>query len=372
VRVGFVKASSREPANRRRDVYVELSAAFAARDDDTLRSLVFASAPTWRAWGASHVLPVNGTGVFVKRVPITDVELARPLSTRNLFRLPGYYSYGVGSAGFGVFRELATHEKASDWVLSGSATGFPLLYHHRVMPRVEPAPPFPMPLADYVTYWNSSKAVARYIEARQRATHELWFVIEFVPHTLDDWITVNQERTEDAIVALCQTVTFLRQHGIAHFDAHFGNVLTDGADYYLADFGLALDETFELSASERRFLDRHQHYDYGTVLWCLASVLRTMYRSLPPAAREEVGRGFRRDASTEDQEIVALVDNAEDLRRTGALRLEPAFVDALHRYREVIVFMDRFLYGMRSKRKNVRYDDGKLERLLHSAGAPIT
>ena len=55
-------------------------------------------------------------------------------------------------------------------------------------------------------------------------------------------------------MALCQTVTFLRQHGIVHFDAHFGNVLTDGDEYYLADFGLALDGTFELTATERRFL----------------------------------------------------------------------------------------------------------------------
>ena len=56
----------------------------------------------------------------------------------------------------------------------------------------------------------------------------------------------NQKRTDDAFAALCQTVTFLRQHGIVHFDAHFGNVLTDGDEFYLADFGLVLDGTFEL------------------------------------------------------------------------------------------------------------------------------
>jgi serine/threonine protein kinase len=311
--------------------------------------------------------------VFVKRVPLTDVEFARPLSTRNLFRLPTYYSYGVGSAGFGVFRELSTHEKATEWVLSGAAPGFPLLYHHRVMLRLEPAPPFPIPLDDYVVYWNSSKSVARYIQARQQATHEIWLVIEFVPHTLGDWIATNQERTSDVIAALCHTVTFLREHGIVHFDAHFGNVLTDGETHYLADFGLALDSSFELTASERRFLDRHQYYDYGTVLWCLADVIRTMFRSLPPAAREEVAGGLGRDTSTDDEGIlVALIDDAEHLRRTGALRLEPAFVEALHRYRDVILFMDQFLRGMRGKHKNAPYDDGTLERLLHRAGAPIS
>jgi hypothetical protein len=319
------------------------------------------------------VVSVNGTTVFVKRVPLTDVELAHPSSTRNMFRLPGYYNYGVGSAGFGVFRELTTHEKATQWVLSGAAPGFPLLFHHRVMSRLEPAPPFPIPFDDYVTYWNSSKTVARYVQARQEAVHEVWFATEFVPHTLFDWMTTNQERTEDALLALCQTVTFLRRHGIVHFDAHFGNVLTDGDRYYLADFGLALDESFELTASERRFLDRHQYYDYGIVLWSLSSVLRTMFRSLPADARDEVAAWFGAATATDDHEtLVALVDNAEHLRRTGRLPLEPAFVEALHRYRDVVVFMDRFLHRIRGKHKRARYDDGTLERLLHEARAPIT
>jgi len=166
-------------------------------------------------------------------------------------------------------------------------------------------------------------------------------------------------------------VTFLHERGVLHFDAHFGNVLTDGDAFYLADFGLALDATFELTATERRFLDRHQYYDYGTVLWSLGSVIRTMFGSLPPAVREEVARGFGRPATDGQETLVALIDNAEELHRTGALGLEPAFVEALHRYREVIDYMDRFFHGMLGKRKNVRYDDGTLERLLHRARAPI-
>lgn len=44
-------------------------------------------------------------------MPLTDVEL-RPenvRSTANLFGLPTFYQYGVGSAGFGARRELAVH-----------------------------------------------------------------------------------------------------------------------------------------------------------------------------------------------------------------------------------------------------------------------
>ena len=58
--------------------------------------------------GAATLVQVNGVPVFVKRVPLTDLE-RRPenmRSTANLFRLPCNYQYGVGSAGFGAWREL--------------------------------------------------------------------------------------------------------------------------------------------------------------------------------------------------------------------------------------------------------------------------
>ena len=31
----------------------------------------------------------------------------------------------------------------------------------------------------------------------------------------------------------------MNTHGLVHFDAHFGNVLTDGRRLFVADFGLA-------------------------------------------------------------------------------------------------------------------------------------
>ena len=40
---------------------------------------------------------------------MTEQEYAYVHSTRNRFRLPTYEQYVVGSAGFGVFRELGSH-----------------------------------------------------------------------------------------------------------------------------------------------------------------------------------------------------------------------------------------------------------------------
>ncbi len=103
-------------------------------------------------------------------------------STKNRFRLPEYYQYGVGSAGFGVFRELETHRRTTDWVIQGEIESFPLLLHARVMSRAEQTEDPRFRLEEYVARWNGSKAVANYIAARARASHEMWLVLERFPH----------------------------------------------------------------------------------------------------------------------------------------------------------------------------------------------
>ena len=45
------------------------------------------------------MLDVDGVAVFAKRIPLTDLELAHPHSTANLFELPVYCQYGVGGPG---------------------------------------------------------------------------------------------------------------------------------------------------------------------------------------------------------------------------------------------------------------------------------
>ena len=74
-------------------------------------------------------------------------------SARNTFRLPDYYHYGVGSAGFGVSRELATHRRATEWVMNGIES-FPLLYHARVITRAAPSDDLRFTLDEYVARWK--------------------------------------------------------------------------------------------------------------------------------------------------------------------------------------------------------------------------
>ncbi|MDJ0346449.1 protein kinase family protein [Streptomyces sp. H10-C2] len=244
--------------------------------DHRLGEVVAAAAPLGSGIGGrSAELDIDGTRVFVKRVPLTDIEL-RPenaRSTANLFGLPMFYQYGVGSAGFGAWRELAVHTMTTHWVLGNEYEGFPLMYHWRVLPDSPPEG-----FADFlggvdqaVTHWEGSSTVRERLEAIGRASSSLVLFLEHVPQTLAAWLNDRRDATPEGgdgspypwvEEALARGAAFMSSRGLVHFDAHFLNVLTDGQVLYFADFGLALSSGFELSAAEAEFLSNHLAYDH--------------------------------------------------------------------------------------------------------------
>ncbi|MGW0533899.1 protein kinase family protein [Streptomyces sp. NPDC003032] len=226
--------------------------------------------------GRSAELDVDGTRVFVKRVPLTDIE-SRPenaRSTANLFGLPMFYQYGVGSAGFGAWRELAVHVMTTDWVLRDEYAGFPLMYHWRVLPD---SPPEGFVdefggIDGAVSYWEGNAAVRGRLEAIGRSSYSLVLFLEHLPGTLAEWLggrrdaPASQTDGEGLSYAwvddsLGRGAAFMSSRGLVHFDAHFANILTDGDLLCFADFGLALSTDFELSADETAFLADHLAYD---------------------------------------------------------------------------------------------------------------
>ena len=115
-----------------------VSAALARLSDDHLAARV-ADAPVDSVGigGAAARIDIDGVPVFVKRIALTDRELAHPRSTVNLFDVPLYCQYGLSrwaGPGFGAWRELAANEITTAAVLSGRTGAFPLLYHWRVLP----------------------------------------------------------------------------------------------------------------------------------------------------------------------------------------------------------------------------------------------
>jgi hypothetical protein len=224
--------------------------------------------------GESRLLDVEGTPVFVKRIPLTDLE-RRPdnvMSTANLFRLPSFYQYGVGSTGFGVWRELAAHTITTNWVLAGRSQGFPLMFHWRALPE----PTMPAPTGEQraerdraVAYWDGSPAVFERLEALAHASASVVLFLEHVPQTLAAWLTeqvgAGDTRSQRAIAMvddwLRSDVASMNASGLFHFDAHFENLLTEGRRLYFADLGLATSPSFDLSDPEVAFLDKNRTDD---------------------------------------------------------------------------------------------------------------
>ena len=356
----------------RRAAYSALSSRLAHFDDREFRSVLKPTAARSSAWGHSYATAIGDSKVFVKRIPLTELEAANPWSTTNLFRLPIYYSYGVGSAGFGAWRELVGHIKTTNWVLEGATPSFPLLLHHRVLPRSATQSDL-TGLEPYVKRWNSSRAIDNFMRARANAPTEIWLVLEHVPHEMTDWLLEHQSRVEDVVAELCRVTGFMREHGMVHFDLHFGNVVTDGESIHVVDFGLVSDQQFKLTKTEREFLERHRHYDLAESIACIGFAVLWAVEDWDETTRAQAMRQHAwlgSDASRSGL-LASIIDNVDSLA-SGPLVIEPIYAEALRRYREVILYMREFLTTMRNNpRKNTRYDDDQVRGLLAAAGLPI-
>ncbi|MGW5660673.1 protein kinase family protein [Streptomyces sp. NPDC003758] len=253
-----------------------VSTSLALCSDRRLHELVGAATPIGSGIGGKTVLlEVDGTPVFVKQLRLTDLE-RRPEnvhSTANLFGVPSFCQYGIGTVcgpQFGAWRELAVHTMTTNWVIAGDYEGFPLTYHWRVLP--DAGQPLPEELADVeraVAYWGGGSGVRRRIEALQQSTASLMLFLEYIPQTLHDWLGVQIGAGDEVAGRACAMVdnelqagtSFMNSRGLLHFDAHFKNILTDGRRLYFADYGLALSSRFDLSRDEAAFHDRHRGHD---------------------------------------------------------------------------------------------------------------
>jgi hypothetical protein len=362
--------SARDADELRRARHAKLSAAIADLDDGELLEL-FASSEPNTGWGRHQAVEIAGTSVFVKRIPVTDLERANAYSTRNLYELPLFYQYGVGSAGFGVFRELAMHMKTTQWVLDGAIANFPIMYHHRIVPRAKEKPQINEEQLDrYERYWGGSSSVRAYSADRFQATHELAVLLEYFPHTLHPWLMTRQDRLPRFLEELRHSVDFLRTHGVIHFDAQPHNIVTDGQDIYLTDFGLALDRAFELSDEEIAFFDGHTHYDYGEVLWSTGYLIAAAYNALSDGEKVVIKEKLRiAEAGPLADSLLPLVDNVELLADDPRLNFRPEYVAAVMRYRPIIHLVQDFFVALRANpRKDTPYPHAELRRLLRETG----
>ncbi|WIX99046.1 hypothetical protein QRX60_34030 [Amycolatopsis mongoliensis] len=289
--------------------------------------------------GSTWLLSVAGEPVFVKRVALTAVELANPRSTADLYGLPTWSHYGVGSAGGGAWRELEAHLMASAWVRGGECGNFPLLHHWRVLPGL------PRPRADVerdVAFWHGDPGVRRRLEALAGSTTDLVLFLEYLPHSLARWPDDDLPLEED----LRHITDFLAGQGVQHFDAHFANIVTDGERLYLTDFGLTVSPRFELSDAEAAFLAEHADHDRAYVLTQLVNrVVRGLGEWPDPRARN-------------------------DFVRACAAGTVPGTSPLLQRYAPLATVVNDFYFALHAESRRTPYPREEIAQQLERAGLP--
>jgi serine/threonine protein kinase len=265
------------------DRYSAISTALTLLSDYQLTRLLAGAPMVATGIGGSAVrLEIEGEPVFAKQIPLTDLE-QKPenvMSTANHFGMPVYSQYGVGSPSFGVWRELAASVMTTNWVLSGQCPNFPLLYHWRVLPGTLPAYAEHEDIEQVVERWHGATGIRDRLHAIANASATVVLFSQYLPHNLRDWLASQQQTgIESAALLLIRdlpsTISFMTANGLHHFDAHPGNILTDGERLYLTDFGLATSPRFDLSAPERGFLDLHRNHEQGYIAMQIMNWLAT-------------------------------------------------------------------------------------------------
>ncbi|HIK14693.1 MAG TPA: protein kinase [Leptolyngbyaceae cyanobacterium M33_DOE_097] len=348
----------------RRQKYFEISSLISQLDHKTLNSLFDQSESNESStgWGMNHMLVFGESKVFVKRVPLTDVEYKNLFSTKNLYHLPAGCSYGINSTGLGVFRELITHLKTSQWVLEGAIANFPLMYHYRILPSIQEC----TALEIDIERWGNHANIKKYALDRVNARYELVLFLEHIPYVLETWLQENPSQLQKALNDIWRAIAFLRTKEIIHFDAHFRNILTDGEQVYLTDFGLALDKSFALTEEEEIFFEQNSLYDYGEVLRNLGHLIRSPYNACSENDKYRIMKKYGFKDGLQPYEVGAiLLDNIQQIQADGDLVLDEFYVSSIVKYRAIIALMQGFFAEMwENDQKDTLFPHAKLRLLL--------
>lgn len=320
-----------------------------------------------RGVGFTRIIEVKETKVFVKTVPLTDLEYANPFDSSNLFDLPSYYNYGVGSAGINCYRELLMHIKTTNWVLCGKIINFPLLYHFRIMKadaeeNKNKKTDNLSDLDDHINYWNNNQNIKLYIEARDNAKHQIILFLEYIPIVLYKWLNDDGERIKLYLKEITAVIKFLNDNNIIHFDSHGGNILTDGEHIYLSDFGLVLDKEFNLSKKENEFFELNKYYDYGLAYKQVVDVLFVAVYDEKNIKYFENKYNFNKDTPAVIREKI-IFDNFDEI--CDYLQFNKKYCKIAWKLKNVIMLFNNFMDELRenNKKDNV-FPNSEFKKLL--------
>lgn len=259
---------------KRLTTYSLLSEELGHMSEEELAVLIQAAEPLGSSIGGNaSLLQIGNNNIFIKKIRLSQLESLPEnyMNTTNLFNCPPYYQYGIGSSGFGAWRELSVHIMTTNWVLSGECVHFPLMYHWQVLPAkpIDLSENVLKEIDEEVSVWGGEPFIRERVLAKFNALNEIVLFLEFIPENLYHWLQKEVNLGEKQAELACAKVdaelqsvlSFINSRGLLHFDAHFNNILTDGSLLYFSDFGLAVSDQFELSEIEKDFFNKHYNYD---------------------------------------------------------------------------------------------------------------
>lgn len=282
---------------------------------------------------------INAISVIIKKIPCPGLLEQNQNSTRNIYQLPQYYQYGLGSLGFGT-REVAACELTTQWVLDDKCHNFPLMYHKAVLKRsVKNYPNLRMTREEYLHYWNDSKAVKKRIDDIAQADVETVIFMEDLSQTIDAWCEnpANRQSLDhikiDNLIREANYISyFMRSHSFLHFDLNPFNIYYNNGHIYFSDFGLSTSRSFDLDAEEEMFLNKHLDYDRSYLAKTIANVLLVAtkkdrrVRIITKYLRGENISSFVPDEvskyANQHQKVVMLIDNFLEAMRTPSKHIE--------------------------------------------------
>jgi len=341
---------------KRQQTYSRISSALACMSNKQLEQMLADGKAMHKGIGGTSLqIEVDNTPIFVKKVPITDLELQPEnyMSTANIFNLPMCYQYGIGSTGFGAWRELAAHAMTTNWVITGQCPNFPIMYHWRILQDTGSkniSDEEQIALDKDATYWENNASINSRLKAIALATHHTYLFLEFIPNHLYGWLnkqlSTNESTAIDAVRLVesqMQTTNyFMGSQNFLHMDAHFENILTDGKQLYYSDFGLALSDKFTLSNIENHFAKDNTDYDYASSSSNLMHTVLTSY-----LGKDDWSANLSK--FTNDELGTQIPTKVKEL---------------LSRHHGVAVKMDEF-YKAIQRDKSTPFPSGNLKELLH-------
>ena len=69
--------------NQRHETFTKLNTQLAYLEDGQFQTLFDQAIQTTKGWGVNHVVELNKSKIFIKRIPLTEAIAAHPFATKN-------------------------------------------------------------------------------------------------------------------------------------------------------------------------------------------------------------------------------------------------------------------------------------------------